>query len=395
MKGCEMSGPRAVYLDHSATTPTDPRVVAAMMPYFTEVYGNPSSAHRFGREAEHAIETARETVAHILNCRSSEIVFTSGGSESDNLAVRGSAWAARQAGRGDHLITTPIEHSAVGKTVAQMVEIMGFSCSVLPVDHTGRVDAEDFVAACREDSSLASIMYANNEVGTIQPIPQIAAHARERGVLLHTDAVQAVGQLNLDVQALGVDLLSISAHKFYGPKGIGALYVRDGVEIVPSQSGGSHEDGRRAGTHNTPLIVGLAKALELAYDELDERTAHYQTLRDHLIDAVLSRVSVARLTGHPEQRLPAHASFIFEGADSSLLLMHLDMKGVAASGASACKTGNPEPSEVLLAMGYSPEEASGSLRLTVGRTTTWADIDYAVDVLVEAVEKVRKLARMR
>jgi cysteine desulfurase len=386
-----MKSRRQVYLDHSASTPTDERVVQAMMPYFGEIYGNPSSLHDFGRKAEQAIEDARETIAGILNCKPSEIVFTSGGSESDNLALRGAGWAARRQGQGQHLITTPVEHSAVGQTANQMAEVMGFDKTILPVDHDGLVDVEDFAGACQEGTIVASIIYANNEVGTISPLPKLAELARERGVLFHTDAVQAAGQLTIDVQALGVDMMSISAHKFYGPKGVGALYVRDGVELVPSQSGGSHEGGRRAGTHNTPFIVGMARALELAREEMSERVAHYLERRDQLIDVVLARIPGAKLTGHPVQRLPSHASFVFDGVDGNMLLMHLDMKGVAASGASACKTGNPEPSSVLLAMGYQPEQAIGSLRLTVGQQTTAEDIDYAVDALVDSVEKVRKL----
>jgi cysteine desulfurase len=241
-------------------------------------------------------------------------------------------------------------------------------------------------------------MYANNEVGTIEPIPQLAAQARERGVLFHTDAVQAGGQLSLDVWRLGVDLMSLSAHKFYGPKGVGVLYVRDGVQLTPVQTGGSHEAGRRAGTLNTPLIVGMAKALELAYDELDERVAHLRAMRDRLIDGVEQRISNAQLTGHREQRMPSHASFIFDGVDGNTLLMHLDLKGIAASSGSACKVGNPEPSSVLLAMGFSPELAKSSLRLTVGRQTSEADIDYAVDAVAETVATLYRMgsfARMR
>ncbi len=384
---------RSIYLDHSATTPTDPRVVEAMLPYFTTIYGNASSSHQFGRQAEYAVETARETVARILHCKPSEVVFTSCGSESDNLAIRGAAWAARAQGRGLRLITTPVEHSAVGRTVSQMASLMGFEQTILDVDAYGRVDIEAFAQACLPDTAVASIMYANNEVGSLQPIEQLAAIARQRGVWFHTDAVQAAGQLDLDVQRLGVDLLSLSAHKFYGPKGVGALYVREGVELVPSQSGGSHEDGRRAGTHNTAFIVGLAKALELAEAERAAHVAHYQKLRDQLIDGVLSRISGAQLTGHPEQRLPSHASFVFEDVDGHLLLMHLDMKGIAASGASACKTGSPEPSSVLLAMGYDRKMASSSLRLTVGRSTTEDDIAYTIEALAESIEKVRTLSR--
>jgi cysteine desulfurase len=364
-----------------------------MMPYFTEHYGNASSSHSFGRRAEKAIEDARETMAGVLNCKPHEIVFTSGGSESDNLAIRGAAWTQRQSGRGLHLITTPVEHSAVSRTCQQLAEIMGFSCTVLPVDREGMVDVEEFAAAIEPGTTLASVMYSNNEVGTINPLPKLAEISRERDVLLHTDAVQAAGQLTLDVQALGVDMMSLSAHKFYGPKGVGALYVREGIDLAPSQTGGSHEDGRRAGTHNTPFIVGMAKALALAYTENEQRLAHYRAMRDMLVEGVQARLPHAQVTGHPTNRLPSHASFIFDGIDSSMLTMHLDMRGVAASGGSACKTGNPEPSGVLLAMGYKPEEAVGSLRLTVGAQTTAEDIAYAIDVIEESVNALYQLNR--
>ena len=330
-------------------------------------------------------------MARLFNCQPSEIIFTSGGTESDNLALRGAAWTAKANGRGAHLITTPVEHSAVGKTVDQLACVMGFEATILPVDASGMVDVEDFAAAIRADTTVASIMYANNEVGTINPLPALAAQARERGVLFHTDAVQAAGQLTLDVSALGVDMLSISAHKFYGPKGVGALYVRAGIELVPSQSGGSHEEGRRAGTSNTAGIVGMAAALEIAYAERETRIAHYRAMRDALIDGILVRVPGAYLTGHAEQRLPSHASFVFEGVEANRLLMHLDIKGIAASSASACKTGNPEPSGVLLVMGYTPELASSGLRLSVGKDTTADDVAYAVDVIAESVAKLQRV----
>ena len=381
---------RAVYLDHSATTPIDARVLEAMLPYFTQDFGNGASAHRFGRKAENAIEDARESMARIFNCKPENIIFTSGGTESDNLAIRGVAW--NRVGRGRHLISTTIEHPAVINTVDQMTRLMGFERTLLPVDAQGRVDPEDFAAACQAGTTLVSVMTVNNEVGTIQPISQIAALARERGVLSHTDAVQAAGQLSLDMDALGVDMITISAHKFYGPKGVGALILRDGVELEPSQSGGAHEGGRRAGTLNTPGIVGMAKALELAYEE--QRTTHYQTLRDQLIDGVLANVPGAYLTGHPTQRLPSHASFVIEGMDGNILTMHMDVKGVAVSSASACKTGNPEPSSVLLAMGYPVELALGSLRLTVGKDTTAEDIEYAIDTLAATVKKLHKLKQI-
>lgn len=389
-----MLAKRSVYMDHSATTPTDPRVVEAMMPYFTEVYGNASSAHGYGRKAEQAIEKARETVAQILNCKPSEVVFTSGGSESDNLAVRGAAWAARQQGKGLHLITTPIEHSAVVRTVNQLAEVQGFEQTLLPVDKTARVRVTDFADVCTDETTFASVMYANNEVGTVQPLAELAAVAHEHDVLFHTDAVQAAGQLSLDVQALGVDMLSISAHKFYGPKGVGALYIRDGLDFLSSQTGGSHERGRRAGTHNTPFIVGLAEALKLAYAEQEERVAHYTAMRDRLIEGICGGVPGALLTGHAQERLPCHASFVFPGVDANTLVMHLDMKGVAGSSASACKVGNPEPSSVLLAMGYDRETALGSLRLTVGTQTTMDDIDYVIEMLKQSVPAVKRLSRV-
>ncbi len=380
---------RAIYLDHSATTPTDPRVVEAMLPYFTEVYGNASSAHSFGRKAESAIERARETVARVLNCKPEEVIFTSCGSESDNLAVRGAAWALRD--KGNHLITTPVEHSAVVRTVNQLAAMQGFEETLLPVDAQAMVDPSAFEAAIRANTTFASVMYANNEVGSVQPIAQLAEIAHKHGMVFHTDAVQAPGQLTLDVEQLGVDMMSISGHKFYGPKGAGALYIRQGTGVTPSQTGGSHERGLRAGTHNTPFIVGLAKALELAHAEFDERVAHYTALRDQFIDGVMTRVPGAELTGHPAHRLPAHASFVFDEVDGNSLIIHLDMKGVAASSASACKTGNPEPSGVLLAMGFDTQKAKSSLRISVGQHTTEDDIAYAVDTLVDSIEKLRKM----
>lgn len=380
-----------IYLDYSATTPADRRVLEAMWPYFSETFGNTSSVHRYGRDAEDAVEKARETVAHILNCTPGEIVFTSGGSESDNLAVRGAAWRYR--GRGNHLVTTPTEHPAVSKTVAQLADTMGFTQTILPVDKTGRVDVADFANACTSQTVLASIVYANNEIGTVSPLPQLAKCASEKNVLLHTDAVQAAGQVSLDVGLLGVAMMSLSAHKFYGPKGIGALYIRNGVELASNQTGGSHEGGNRAGTLNTPGIVGLAAALQIAYDEFESHVAHYKKLRDMLIEGILSRVSGVELSGHPTQRLPSHASFVFEGIDTNTLLMHLDMRGIAASGGSACKAGNPTPSNVLLAMGFSSEKALGGLRLTVGRPTTESDIAYTIEALAELCPKLRTMSQ--
>jgi len=387
-----MSPKREVYLDHSASTPVDSRVLDAMMPYFSEVYGNPSSSHHFGRKAEQAIEDARSTVADLLNCTHTEIIFTSGGSESDNFAIRGAGWMAKKYNKPSRLITSPIEHSAVINTVQQMDDVMNFETEIVHVDKYGFVDDDIYRAACEKGAAIASIIYANNEIGTVQNLAELSRIAHEYDILFHTDAVQAGGQLSLDVKELGVDMLSLSAHKFYGPKGVGLLYIKDGIELVTSQSGGSHERGRRAGTHNTPYIIGLAKALELAYAEKEQRTQHFIQMRDMLIDGILSRIPSAELSGHPEQRLPSHASFILEGVDANLLLMHLDMNGIAGSSGSACKTGNPEPSNILLAVGYTPEQAKCGLRLSVGTHTTADDIQYAVDVVVNAVEKLRKLS---
>ena len=389
-----MRGRRQVYLDYSASTPVDARVVDAMLPYFGEVYGNPSSAHRFGIAAERAIETARETIAGIMNCQPGEIIFTSCGTESDNLALRGVAWQARQSGQPSRVITTPVEHSAVTNTVAQLSALMGFETDVAPVDQTGMVDEAAFAETCLRGGSVASVIYASNELGTVNDLPRLSAIARAHGLLLHTDAVQAGGQLCLDVAQLGVDLLSLSAHKFYGPKGVGLLYARDGIALAASQSGGGHEAGRRAGTHNTAFIVGMAKALELAHAENDERLAHFTRLRDRLIDGVLRRLPGAELSGHPTRRLPSHASFILRGIDANALLMHLDMRGVAASSGSACKTGDPEPSEILLGAGYSVEEAKSGLRLSVGLGTTDADIDFALDAIEAAAASLRRLRQV-
>ncbi len=382
---------REVYLDYSASTPVDPRVLEAMLPYFSQIYGNPSSAHRQGRRAQRAIDTARESVAQILNCAPGEIVFTSGGSESDNLALRGAAWHARHVGSPSRVITTPVEHSAVSNTVQQLQALMRFDASIAPVDRYGLVDVAAFSELCAAGGALASVIYANNELGSINDLSQLAAIAQRHGLLIHTDAVQAGGQLSLNVQQLKVDMLSLSAHKFYGPKGVGVLYVREGIQLATTQTGGGHEKGRRAGTHNTPFIVGLAKALELAYNEHAVRVAHFTAMRDRLMQGVLGRVPDARMSGHPQHRLPAHASFILPGVDANALLMHLDMHGIAASSGSACLTGNPEPSELLLAAGYSEEEAMCGLRLSVGLNTTAADVDYALDVLIDAVEKLRRL----
>lgn len=386
-----MKTSRDVYLDYSASTPVDPRVLEAMLPFFSEVYGNSTSSHRQGRRGELAIEDARACIAEILNCQPSEIVFTSCGSESDNLAIRGAAWRARSRGESSRLITTPVEHSAVINTVRQLGELMAAEPVIVPVDNHGLVCADGFASACAGGAAIASIIYANNEVGSVNDLARLGSIANEHDILIHTDAVQAGGQLTLDVQRLGVDMLSLSAHKFYGPKGVGALYVRSGIELPSILTGGGHEGGRRAGTHNTAFIVGMAKALELAAAESSARLSHFRNLRDRLIEGLLSRVAGAQLTGHPRNRLPSHASFVLPGVDANALLMHLDLKGIAASSGSACKTGNPEPSAALLALGYRPDEAKCGLRLSVGTGTTEADIDYALAELIEAVARLRAL----
>lgn len=377
-----------LYFDHSATTPLDDRVVETMLPYFSETYGNPSSVHRLGQEAEAAIERARLAVAAILNCRPSEIIFTAGGSESDNLAIRGVAFAHQHK---RHLITQPLEHAAVGNTMEQLEQHFGFTCTRLPVDVEGGVLPEDLRTHLLGDTVLVSLMLANNEIGTVLPISELAAVAHQHGAYFHTDAVQAAGQLELDVQKLGVDLMSLSGHKFYGPKGIGVLYVREGTPIITTLTGGGQERGLRSGTPNVPLIVGLARALEIAYAEREQWVSHFRALRDRLIRGVLERVPDVHLTGSREQRLPALASFVFRGVDANLLLMQLDMRGVAASSGSACKVGNAAPSVILQALGYDNEWTSGGLRLSVGRQNTIQDVDYVLGVLPDAVTRVRQL----
>jgi cysteine desulfurase len=384
-----MSETRVVYLDHSASTPVDARVVEAMLPYFTESYGNASGLHRQARASARALDQARRDVAEVLGCKPKEIVFTSCGTESDNLAIRGVAWTGKLAGKGKHLITSPIEHHAVSQTINQLCNRFGFEQTVVPVDRYGLVDPGDVARAIRPDTLLISIMYANNEVGTIEPLAEIGAIARERGIPFHTDAVQAGGYLDLDVGRLNVDLLSLSGHKFYAPKGVGMLYVRQRTRLQPEQTGGGHEGNRRAGTENIPYIVGLATALRLAQQGRASEAARLMALRDRLVDGIRAGIPDVQLTGHPERRLPGHASFVIPGVEADGLLMHLDMAGVCAASGSACTTGMPEPSHVLMAMGVEHTLALGALRLTLGRSTTQADVDYVVKILPGIVEKLR------
>lgn len=380
-----------IYLDYSATTPLDARVLKAMKPYFSETFGNPSSVHRYGQQAEAAVDAARETVARILHCRADEIVFTSCGSESDNLAIRGAAYAMREKSGARWILASRAEHPAVTKTLLHLEKYEGFRIEWLAVNEQGMVTPEAVARAICGETALVSVMYANNEIGTINPLRDIADICRAQQVLFHTDAVQAAAYLPLDVQELGVDMMSLGAHKFYGPKGVGALYVRKGTPLVPHLTGGGQEFGLRAGTQNVPYLVGFAEALRLTHEEREQRAAHVRTLRDKIIGTVLETIPDARLTGDMNARLPHHASFAFKDVDGNLLLTLLDAAGFACSSGSACKTGNPEPSEVMNAIGLSREWGLGSLRVTLGVQTTPADVDAFLGVLPGLVEKARRL----
>lgn len=378
-----------VYLDHSATTPVDRRVVEAMAPYWSELFGNSESAHAFGQAAASGLEQARQTVADVLGCRPSEIIFTGSGTEADNMALRGVAWAARQNGRGNHIVTTPIEHHAVGHTVDQLRDMFGFQVTRVSVDKYGRVDPGDVAAAIRPDTILVSVVIANNEVGTVQSMARIGRVCREQDVLFHTDAIQAAGRLPLELDDLNVDLLALSAHKFYGPKGAGVLYVRRGTPLVSTITGGAHERGRRPGTVNVAGAVGLATALWLAEEERVAETARLRRLRGQLIEGVLEHVPDSRLTGHPVHRLAHHASFAFRGVEGESVVLALDLEGIAASSGAACAEGEPEPSFVLAAMGLLPEWSLGSLRLTLGRASDEDDVARVLEVLPDIVERLR------
>jgi cysteine desulfurase len=368
-------------------------VAEAMAPFWAETYGNPSSHHWAGRAASRAVEDARGRLADALNARPHEIVFTGAGSESNNLALRGVMLAARAAGRGEHLITSAVEHSAVLETARQLRDLFGFELTILPVDGDGRVRPDEVAAALRPDTVLVSLMAAQNEIGTIQPWREVGAMARAAGALFHTDAVQLAAARVWDMAADPVDLLTLAPHKFYGPKGVGILYVREGVDLVPAQTGGAHEDGRRAGTLNVPLIVGAAEAFCLAQAEMPARVAHVTALRDRLIDGLLAALpDDCILTGSREQRLPHHASFALRNLSGNDLLMHLDMAGIAASSGSACSSGDPKPSAVLQALGLGPEWATGGLRFTAGMQNTEADIDATLDHLPRIVSTLRRLA---
>ncbi|MDP6099855.1 MAG: aminotransferase class V-fold PLP-dependent enzyme [Dehalococcoidia bacterium] len=384
-----------VYLDHAATTPVNPQVLEEMLPYFTEHYGNPSSVYSLAQETRGAVEEARQRVADVLGASPRDIVFTSGGTESDNAAIRGVVWPLRK--HGDHIITSAVEHHAVIDTCHQL-EKLGFKLTVVPVDSNGMVRVEDVHKAITDKTVLVTIMMANNEMGTVQPIAEIGVLLKEmskgkpRKVLFHTDAVQAAGALDIKVNKLGVDFLSLSAHKYYGPKGTGVLYVRRGSTFLPPQSGGGQERNRRAGTENVPGIVGCAAALRLADEKREAYVKHCVPLRDKLIQGVLSIGEGVHLTGHPTERLPNSASFYFDDIEGESILLSLDFEGVAASSGSACTSASLEPSHVLLAMGIPAEQAHGSLRLTLGWDNDEAEVDHVLGVLPGIVNRLRAMS---
>jgi cysteine desulfurase len=380
-----------IYLDHSATTPLAPAALEAMLPYFGEVYGNPSSIHREGRRAAAALAQARRTVAGLIGAQPGEIIFTSGGSEGDNAALRGIALARRAATGARRIVTTAVEHKAVLETAHNLHDHFGFDLTVLHVDGDGLVAPEQVAAALGDgtDVAVVSVVYANNEIGSVMPLAEVAARCRALGVPIHTDAVQAAGRLALDVAELGVDALSTSAHKFYGPKGAGFLYLRRGTPFQPVQTGGSHEGGRRAGTENVPLIVGTAKALLMAEQERPAEMARLRTLRDRLIGHILESVPGARLTGSATQRLDNHASFVIEGVEAEGVLIALDLAGIAASSGSACTSAAQRPSHVLEAIGIPAADAAGGLRLSLGRSNTPEQIDFVLGKLPAIVERIR------
>ncbi len=385
--------PREVYLDNSATTKVDPRVTEAKLPNFSEKYGNPNSLHKFGREARAAIDNARAQVASLINAKPTDIIFTGAGSEADNLAIKGAAWALKEKGKGSHIITSAIEHHAILDTVRWLGK-MGFEYTILPVDDKGFVSPADLEAAIRPDTILATIMFANNEIGTIQPVKELGEVCRRHGVMFHVDGVQAAGHIKVDVEQLPIDMMTMAAHKMYGPKGLGALYVRRGVKLIPTLHGGGQEFGLRSGTENVPGIVGFGVAAEIAKERLergdDKKLAQ---LRDYFIDGVLSRIPESHLTGATgDARLPFHTSFTVKYIEGEGMLLLLDAAGIAASSGSACTSGSLEPSYVLLATGLDHTTAHGSVRLTMSHDTTKEDIDYVLEKFPEIVEKLRAMS---
>ena len=380
---------KRIYMDNGATTRVTEPVFEAMKPYFCEIYGNPSSAHNFGYVFRHAIDAAREQVAKAINADVNEIYFTGCGTESDNWAVRGAAYENLKKGR--HIITTAIEHHAILHTCAQL-EKEGFEVTYLPVDEYGFVTPEQLDAAIRPDTTLVSIMTANNEIGTIEPIAELAAVCKKHGVLFHTDAVQAIGSVKIDVKAMGIDMLSMSGHKFHAPKGIGVLYIRKGVRLQQFMNGGAQERNRRAGTENLASIVGIGKAIEIATADIDAHNAKLSAIRDHMIERILKEIPFTRLNGHPTTRLPGNVNVCFRFIEGESLLMLLDAKGIAGSSGSACTSGSLDPSHVLLAIGLPHEIAHGYLRLSLSEENTMEEADYVVDSLVEIVSRLRSMS---
>jgi len=380
---------RRIYLDYAATTPTHPEVVKVMLPYFTDVFGNPSSIYSYGQEAKGAIEEARVKVADLIGARGEEIVFTSGGTEADNFALKGVAFANET--KGNHIITSSIEHHAVIET-CKFLERRGFRVTYLPVDEYGRIDPDDVREAITNKTILISVMQANNEMGTIEPIAEIGRIAREAGIYFHTDAVQAVGHIPVDVNELEVDLLSMSAHKLYGPKGVGALYIRKGTKLIPFMHGGGQERRRRASTENVPGIVGLGKAVELAQQDMGEEAERLTYLRDQLIKGLLERIDHTRLNGHPLKRLPNNVNVSVDYVEGESMLLNLDLEGICASTGSACSSASLEPSHVLLALGLSPEQAHGSLRFSLGKWTGGEEIERVLEVLPRVIAKLRAMS---
>ncbi len=380
---------KRIYLDYAATTPTHPEVVKAMLPYFTEVFGNPSGIYSYGQEAKGAIEEARVKVADLIGARDEEIVFTSGGTEADNFALKGVAYANES--KGNHIITSSIEHHAVIET-CKFLERRGFRVSYLPVDTYGLVEPDDVKKAITDKTILISVMHASNEMGTIEPLGEIGRIAKEAGIYFHSDAVQTVGHIPVAVNELGVDLLTMSAHKLYGPKGVGALYIRKGTKLIPFMHGGEQERRRRASTENVPGIVGFGKAIELAQQEMSEEAKRLAYLRDQLINGFMEQIDHIRLNGHLLNRLPNNVNVSVDFVEGESMVLNLDLEGICASTGSACSSSSLEPSHVLLAMGLSPEQAHGSLRFTLGKWTTKEEIDRVLEVLPQVVVKLRAMS---